>query len=42
MLFDLICSQLLIALIAPWFFALQAAALEIARPLTTRYGRDEE
>jgi rod shape-determining protein MreD len=42
MLWDLICSQLLIVLIAPWFFALQAAALEIARPLTTRYGRDAE
>ena len=42
MLTDLICSQLLIALIAPWFFALQAGALDIARPLTSRYGRDAE
>jgi rod shape-determining protein MreD len=42
MISDLICSQLLIAVIAPWFFALQAAALEIARPLTSRYRRDVE
>lgn len=42
MLFDLICSQLLIVLIAPWFFALQTVALEVARPLITRYGRDAE
>jgi len=42
MLTDLICSQVLIALIAPWFFALQAGALDIARPLTSRYGRDAE
>jgi rod shape-determining protein MreD len=41
-IFDLICSQVLIALIAPWFFALQAGALELARPLTTRYGREVE
>jgi len=39
---DLICSQLLIASIGPWFFALQAGALEISRPFTTRYGRDVE
>ena len=28
---DLICSQLLVALIAPWFFALQSRALALAR-----------
>ena len=39
---DLICSQILIVLIAPWFFALQSAALELARPFTTRYGRDAD
>ena len=39
---DLICSQLLIIVIAPWFFALQSGALEIARPFLTRYGRDLE
>ena len=39
---DLICSQLLIAAIGPWFFALQTGALEISRPFTTRYGREVE
>jgi cell shape-determining protein MreD len=39
---DLVCSQLLIALIGPWFFALQTGALEISRPFTTRYGREVE
>lgn len=37
--FDLICSQIFLTLIAPWFFALQAGALELARPLTADYGR---
>jgi hypothetical protein len=39
---DLLCSQVAILLIAPWFFALQTSALEIARPFLTRYGRDLE
>ena len=39
---DLLCSQLLIAAIGPWFFALQTGALEISRPFTTRYGREVE
>lgn len=39
---DLLCSQLAIILIAPWFFALQSGALEVARPFLTRYGRDLE
>lgn len=30
LLVDLVCSQLLLALIAPWFFALQARALVLA------------
>lgn len=29
--FDLLCSQVAIALIGPWFFALQGRALELAR-----------
>ncbi len=34
--FDLLCSQVVIALIGPWFFALQGRALDLARtePLT--------
>jgi rod shape-determining protein MreD len=39
---DLICSQLFLALIAPWFFALQTRALEIARPLTASYGHNTD
>ena len=39
---DLLCSQVLIAAIGPWFFALQTGALEISRPFTTRYGREVE
>lgn len=31
LLADLICSQVLLALVAPWFFALQARALVLAR-----------
>jgi len=29
-IFDLVCSQVFLALIAPWFFALQARSLELA------------
>lgn len=36
---DLLCSQVLIALIAPWFFALQAASLALTRPRAT-FNRD--
>jgi hypothetical protein len=39
---DLISSQIFIALVAPWFFALQATALEIARPLTSYHGRNDD
>lgn len=39
---DLLCSQLLIVLLGPWFFALQSSALELSRPFTTRYGREIE
>ena len=31
LLIDLFCSQVLLALVAPWFFALQARALVLAR-----------
>ncbi|HVU32455.1 MAG TPA: hypothetical protein VHE61_03410 [Opitutaceae bacterium] len=31
LLMDLVCSQVFLALVAPWAFALQARALEIAR-----------
>jgi rod shape-determining protein MreD len=30
LIFDLVCSQVFIALVAPWFFALQTRALELA------------
>lgn len=39
---DLICSQLFLAVIGPWYFALQARALEVARPLTMPYGRNAD
>jgi len=29
---DLACSQIFLALVAPWFFALQSRAIELARP----------
>ena len=31
LIFDLVCSQVFLALIAPWFFALQARTLVLAR-----------
>ena len=38
LIFDLLCSQVFLALLAPWFFALQARALQLAQverdPLT--------
>lgn len=36
---DLVCSQLFIALAAPWFFALQARALAFAETLADAYER---
>lgn len=39
-IFDLICSQVVIALVAPWFLALQDRALVLARPLTESYVRE--
>jgi rod shape-determining protein MreD len=36
MLSDLVCSEAVVALLAPWFFALQARALELARALPPR------
>ena len=38
---DLICSQIFLALVAPWFFALQTRALELALPLTA-YSRPSD
>jgi rod shape-determining protein MreD len=34
---DLLCSQVLLALIAPWCFALQSAALTLGRPGATDF-----
>lgn len=34
---DLLCSQVVLALIAPWFFAFQAAALRLADPTAEAY-----
>lgn len=36
MLSDLLCSEAVVALIAPWFFALQIRTLELARALPPR------
>jgi len=36
MLSDLLCSEAVVALIAPWFFALQARSIELARALPPR------
>jgi rod shape-determining protein MreD len=37
--FDLICSQVFLALVAPWFFALQARALDFTDLLAHAYER---
>jgi cell shape-determining protein MreD len=39
LLMDLLCSQLFIVLVTPWFFALQARALETAQVVTAAYER---
>jgi rod shape-determining protein MreD len=36
MLSDLLCSEAVVALAAPWFFALQARSIELARALPPR------
>ncbi len=36
LIFDLVCSQLFVALVAPWFFAFQERALELAGSTTRR------
>jgi rod shape-determining protein MreD len=41
-IFDLICSQVLIALVTPWFLALQERALHLAMPLAERFGSSFE
>ena len=38
-IFDLLCSQLFLALIAPWYFALQTQALGLVEPLSEIYDR---
>lgn len=37
LLSDLLCSQVIVALIAPWFFALQARSLVLAAPANEPY-----
>jgi hypothetical protein len=39
LLMDLLCSQILLVAVTPWFFALQARALEIAQVMTAAYER---
>lgn len=41
-IFDLICSQVLIAAVTPWFLALQEKSLQLALPLTQSYERGFE
>jgi rod shape-determining protein MreD len=36
LIFDLVCSQVFVALVAPWFFALQEKALELAGATSRR------
>jgi hypothetical protein len=36
---DLLCSQVFIVLVIPWFFALQARSLEIAQVVSAVYER---
>ena len=39
LLIDLVCSQIFVALITPWFFALQARSIDISGQLTAVYTR---
>jgi rod shape-determining protein MreD len=39
---DLVCSQVVLALITPWFVALQMAALDVAQPLAGFYNHKAE
>ena len=41
-IFDLVCSQVFLALITPWFVALQIAVLEVTRPLAKILGHHAE
>ena len=41
-IFDLVCSQVVLALIAPWFFALQTAALRLAEPFAAPRRRNAD
>jgi rod shape-determining protein MreD len=36
-IFDLFCSQVFLAIVTPWFVGLQAAVLEVSRPLAGYY-----
>lgn len=39
LLVDLVCSQIVLALATPWFFALQARSLDLAQVVTDAYER---
>jgi cell shape-determining protein MreD len=39
LIFDLLCSQVFLALIAPWFFALQSRTLDFVDPDAAAYDR---
>lgn len=39
LLVDLVCSQIVLALITPWFFALQARTLDLAQVVSDAYER---
>jgi rod shape-determining protein MreD len=39
LIFDLLCSQVFLAVIAPWFFAFQSRLLDLADPIAADYDR---
>jgi rod shape-determining protein MreD len=39
LLMDLVCSQVFLALVTPWFFALQARSLDVGQVVTDLYER---
>lgn len=39
LLMDLLCSQVFLVIVTPWFFALQARSLEVAQVVTAAYDR---
>lgn len=38
-IFDLVCSQVFLALVAPWFFALQTRVLDLTESISDAYDR---